>query len=203
MEKNEKPFYKKLWFILILIFVIFPVLITVIAVIIDPSLLDRDGQESSQESIVWVDDQFETQSEEILGESEVTTSNDTEYINFIVNYSNIMSDNLTKFSNANLELSNNTDILFDEDWKFSVAIYLVSIEEICQDAIDYDPVPDNLFEVHQEIILASKAFINMKNRYIEGIDNIDVDKILEATELMSMGNQHIDNALTLLLSTSN
>lgn len=54
MSQYKKPFYKKLWFILFSIFVLFPVVITLISVIINPSLPDEEIEKpetSKQEEI--------------------------------------------------------------------------------------------------------------------------------------------------------
>lgn len=104
----------------------------------------------------------------------------------------VFSEALTEVS----ELLSEPEFLSDE-WIFGVAAQLAAIRVTYDDASALDP-PTSLRQVHEAYIEGLSKLNDATFLIAEGIDNLDPEPLLEATDLMLEGTQDIGRTTALI-----
>ena len=115
------------------------------------------------------------------------------YIGQIGNIANTYADALDGLGQQLTDAGENPALIFDQEWIIDTAAIITTIrlnnEEVrtLEPPEQYQPGQALMLEVANHLDVAMDA-------YIEGIDNLDVDKITQGNEALLLGNQAITNA---------
>jgi len=132
--------------------------------------------------------------------ADTDTASEAAYQAFIIKQSQALATSLDGLSTQSVMAGENPMLILDEDWTTKTAVYVLEINTTSQAIIDYDTslVPAAYKDVHTNIVLGSKDFITAMDYFVDGIDNIDADKITKASEYMTSGSGYITKATELI-----
>jgi outer membrane biosynthesis protein TonB len=116
------------------------------------------------------------------------TAEEEAYIEAVVAQAEVMAESLTSLG----ELMQDPQF-FDENWIMNVAVELVLIQMVYDEATELE-VPPKFAEVHDLYLQGMSLFNDMTYDLIYGIDNLDIDRINAATQKMVEGTQYIVRA---------
>jgi hypothetical protein len=116
------------------------------------------------------------------------TAEEEAYIEAVVTQAEVMAESLTRLG----ELMQAPQF-FDENWIMNVAVELVLIQMVYDEATELE-VPPKFAEVHDLYLQGMSLFNDMTYDLIYGIDNLDIDRINAATQKMVEGTQYIVQA---------
>lgn len=119
-------------------------------------------------------------------------------------YASAVADQATTMSNALSELGGllKNYQLGDNEWTTNVATQLVKIRMVHDEAMAMTP-PSSMTEIHYQYTQGLEHFYTMTDLLAEGIDELDVDLIDQATTEMYIGKDYITEATNLMNDFSN
>ena len=88
-------------------------------------------------------------------------------------------------------------LFFDNSWRLDMAVALTTIE-VANVALRGIDAPEEAQEIHSALLDAAFELEVVVTLMAEGIDEVDVDKIIAATEAMDRATEHINRATDLL-----
>jgi hypothetical protein len=127
------------------------------------------------------------------GNKEVASSG---YRTFYIEEISSLSDAIEGFSMQNVLAGNDSSLMLDQSWRIKTVGYIHTINK-CSESIlayDEDTVPQEWSEFHMYMRAAAVYFQLMTQTYVEGIDEMDAKKILQATEYMNTAETNVDLA---------
>ena len=83
--------------------------------------------------------------------------------------------------------------LFDNEWKIGVAAQLARMQQLNEEFKAITP-PESLKDVHAKFAAAMKDIEPVPDLLAKGIDNLDADALLKATEHLANGSQKMQEA---------
>lgn len=214
MGKNEvkvkKPFYKRWWFILLAVVVIFGVLTdtddgeaeetveTEDVEVVEEEAIEEKVDEPSEEEIAKKKKEQRIRREKEQ-EARDNAKLEENYQEFIIEISEEYSEGMTLLSKQTGEYDP-----LSEEWVFNTAVAVTMIKETADKVLqfDEDKVPENLKEVHSYVISASEYYLEAMDFFVTGVDNMDVDAVNTSAELLELGNLDIEKATELILNES-
>ncbi|HEX9019538.1 MAG TPA: hypothetical protein VF806_10135, partial [Anaerolineaceae bacterium] len=83
-------------------------------------------------------------------------------------------------------------------WKFQMAAALVTMKQYCTTFSEITPVPTSLQTSHNFLVLAEQQYKIVVQNMVEGIDEINADKITIANNALDQANTYIITATAAL-----
>lgn len=115
---------------------------------------------------------------------ELTTA-ECDYLAEIVNnYTTPLSGSISRFVDLTNQAASDPTLIFDSEWKIRVATEL-AIWSVSRDQFDSVTPPSSLAAVHDKFLDALTHLDSVGTLFAEGVDEIDPDKISQATDKMS------------------
>ena len=102
-------------------------------------------------------------------------------------------EGLEQVSELSGEASASPLLMLNDEWRLDMAVALATIS-IANDALREFDVPDDMQDAHSALLDAASELDVMVELMAEGIDEIDANKIVLASEAMERANDHIDRA---------
>jgi len=124
-----------------------------------------------------------------------TVAGEDEYKNSMATITNDVSESL--FYIADFSENNLTPGLWDEDEIYDLELYTATIEFAYDDAGILD-VPEKYEEFHAVFLQALEKYAEAMPLLRDGIDELDVDMIEEAAEIIEEGNVLLDQSAIML-----
>ena len=84
-------------------------------------------------------------------------------------------------------------LMFNDTWKMQLAVALTTLKTFYQEAQDLSP-PDNLRSFHDLFVDALSYCDAFVDKYVEGLDNFDVEAIESGSALMALCGQKLELA---------
>lgn len=122
------------------------------------------------------------------------TNEEQSYISFLRSNANTMDDALEEISTLMIAPQIGVD-----EWIFNVANQL-NIMRFAHDEVSQLNPPTSMAHIHSKYMQAMNNFNDATYLLASGIDNMDVDKIEEATAKMELGAQYIEETADLLVA---
>ncbi|MDD2414163.1 MAG: hypothetical protein PHI94_03215 [Eubacteriaceae bacterium] len=107
---------------------------------------------------------------------------DSQYVSFINEKFSSMTDQLNTLNTQFKDFSE--EKLSDSDWASTTKKALDSIKSDCDAIINYDKIPDDYAELHQQLVTAATQTKNTMQRYEDGIDQKDFTVLAGANKAM-------------------
>lgn len=197
---EKKPFYKRWWFILIAIIVVFGVAL--------------DGEEETTSEEVTEEEQVEV-AEESKEEKEAAKkevekekkeakekeAKEKEQSLAVDSYRDFMADNSKRLSNHFTDLSVQTNnATYTDLWIQETAAVVSGIMLTTQEAIDYDTagVPAGYEEVHEAYVSSANKYQESMDYFVTGVDNMDPELLEKSSYVMDEGTKLMNKATELL-----
>ena len=121
-----------------------------------------------------------------------STAAECAYLETLVGQSEDLGDALGRIG----ELASNPQF-FSDEWILDMALQMVIIQITYDEASALDP-PGSLQQVHDAYLGGLSRFNGATTLFTEGIDNLDPEPILEASDLMLQGSEDIGRATELI-----
>jgi len=102
-------------------------------------------------------------------------------------------DAFTEFGKLATAVGEDSSLLLDDDWKIDIAVILVTVKSLNEEIRALDP-PERFLDVHSHLLEATTHYDKFVNLFIEGADELDVDKLNQAGEELLLGNEAIGRA---------
>ena len=87
----------------------------------------------------------------------------------------------------------NPILILDDGWRLEVLIALAGIQVAAQRLLDLDP-PEGLAEIDGLLNSAARGYIRMATLIAEGLDELNVDKLLEASSVQNSATDELERA---------
>ncbi len=129
--------------------------------------------------------------------SDTGSATEGDYLGFIVDVSTGLQESLSEFSTLNLDAGEDPTLMTQNQWKEDVGAEAGKIKAYCDQIIDRTDVPDEYADVQAAYSKGAKIYKEAMDLYTEGVDSLDADKIMEASELMTDGATEFANAASL------
>ena len=133
-----------------------------------------------------------TPSESSIPTKTTLSTSEQNYATAIANQTEKLSTAFTKFGDLlqNYEFGN-------DEWTINVAAQLVIIRMTCDEARAMEP-PNSMSEIHDKYIQGLEHYYTMTDLFTEGIDQLDISLIEQATTEMYKGMDYIEEATRLM-----
>jgi hypothetical protein len=106
---------------------------------------------------------------------------------------NIYAESLDGLSQQLTDAGENPALIFDQEWIIHTAAVITAIRLNNEEVRALDP-PEQYLPGHMFLLEAADHLDAAMDAYIEGIDNLDTDKITQGNEALLLGSQAINNA---------
>lgn len=114
------------------------------------------------------------------------------YIDFVGTTTELYVAAMDLLATQNTAASEDTTLLFDDDWIFTTATAVYGVQEASRQVLEYDgEIPSRFANVHQEYREIAQIYSDAMDAYILGLDNFDGDKLNEATNLITQGTRKL------------
>lgn len=172
--KPKKPIWKKWWFWIVAIFVIF--------IIIGASSEEKEETTPEQQS---PQEQIQTE------ESSQTSQLEQQYIQEILKINQDVTNAMRYI--GNLCQTKPLPTLWTEEEIFTASAHTIMIELSYETAQGLNP-PDKFKTTHSFFLSGLSKFAEAMPIFRSGVDNLDANKIQQATDLITEGTQFINQA---------
>ncbi len=116
------------------------------------------------------------------------------------NYRSLMQDNAAGFGQALTALGElSGDYEYTDDWNTKAAVQITLIRMYVEEAREIEP-PERFKEVHATFLRGMEKYEESMDWLVEGVDELDIDKIEKAAKLMEEGNTYIEQATDKILA---
>jgi hypothetical protein len=121
------------------------------------------------------------------------TSSETRYATEVAAISSDYSTLLFEFSVLSEAVGEDVSLVWDENWILETATVLVGMSELNDDIRELD-APHRFEAVQVHLLTAARHIDRFVALYADGVDEMDPDKIYQATEEMNLANEAITKA---------
>ena len=125
-----------------------------------------------------------------------------EYESSIGELTGDMSEYMAKFSEVNLEMSENPMLLYNDDWVYEVAGIIAGMSATLDKMNELD-APKKFKGMDKYLKEAIKEFKFVTDNYPKAIDNMDVDMLMKCVDKLNAGNELIEKAYEEYLKLDN
>ncbi len=105
-----------------------------------------------------------------------------------------MGEGLSGMGKEGELLADNPLLLFDDDWKMRMAIYLAAIQVGAENIQSISVVPYSMGHIHGDMNHAAELYMDAVEVYVRALDNVDADLALEVEVIMGNANTFLGDA---------
>ncbi|WP_099192262.1 hypothetical protein [Tepidibacter mesophilus] len=161
----------------------------------------RDMEQVNNEPIQAEEVSAKTPINESSNNNINTNSNSNEVSEYAASVNEVISEFVEandNFSKCCTQMGENPSLLMDQDFILNMAMNMGIIKNCYTQIKDIAP-PSKMENVHTDVVDAFSKYDKAMDIFGEGVDNMDVDKINQATQLYMQGTDSINNAQAKLL----
>lgn len=114
------------------------------------------------------------------------------YLTEIASMSSGCQEGLYGIAEQTQRASSNTRMLLEDSWRTDMDKALLNIEQYCVGMSNISPVPPRFSTLHGYVALMSGEMEQMVDDFTYGVDNLDAERLVSATEHMSKGVAYVE-----------
>jgi len=107
-------------------------------------------------------------------------------------------NDLQQISQLTSEVTENPMLLMDSGWKARVVVPYEDLVTQLQKIKNYKNVPPRFQESHELLIKCADEYIQSRDSFYTGVDNLDADMINQASNHMKRGGDYLNQATSKL-----
>lgn len=124
------------------------------------------------------------------------SASEQEYGDFMINVYQQLPSFFDEITALSTDAVNDPMLILENSWREDIVLNYELMTALMQQIKDFENVPPLFQESHSLQVKAADEFIASKEKFYDGIDNMDATLITEAAEHMSAGSSYIKQAQT-------